>query len=295
MNRTLLIHRLREMAAMILLLVALYPGMASAQSFPDSLFRIIYGNKDRSPIITNIGQTIEIPVWGITPAGDYMDSITEMWNPLATDDSMISRRLAGSFPDTLVGTWDMHSFEAAGPDTSSGWTNQTMLGISWLMGPVDPQNYFWTNGDTVLICTFIVQVGWDTSLIGNTVYPFRSGVDQNNGSLLWGEGIEQIVPKAVFSPLYFPTLCSYIPGDLNGDGVANGLDIVFAVCYCKNICHNPPADCSAYCPGTPHPYYAAGDVNGNCAFNGIDLTFFVRYLKGQVSSLLYCADCPPAQ
>jgi hypothetical protein len=86
--------------------------------------------------------------------------------------------------------------------------------------------------------------------------------------------------------------CQYIPGDINGNGTANGIDIVYAVNYLKGGSH-PPTDCSGVCP-EPSPFYAAGDVNGNCAFNGIDITFFVRYLKGQVPSLLYCSDCPPA-
>ena len=91
-----------------------------------------------------------------------------------------------------------------------------------------------------------------------------------------------------------PVGCVYIPGDINGNGSVNGVDIVFAVNYFKGGANHPPVDCFPACPNEPNPFYGAGDVNGNCAFNGIDITFFVRYLKGQVSSLLYCTDCPPA-
>ena len=86
--------------------------------------------------------------------------------------------------------------------------------------------------------------------------------------------------------------CQYVPGDINGNGTANGIDVVFGVNYLKGTAR-PPVDCGGICPESS-PFYAAGDVNGNCAFNGIDITFFVRYLKGQVPSLLYCPDCPPA-
>jgi hypothetical protein len=89
--------------------------------------------------------------------------------------------------------------------------------------------------------------------------------------------------------------CAYTPGDINGNHSVNGVDIVYAVNYFKATGNHPPDDCHSVCPGEPNPFYAAGDVNGNCAFNGIDVTFFVRYLKGQVPSLLYCQDCPPAQ
>jgi photosystem II stability/assembly factor-like uncharacterized protein len=87
-------------------------------------------------------------------------------------------------------------------------------------------------------------------------------------------------------------LCAYIPGDINDDGTANGIDITYAVAFFKggNV---PPVDCSPDCPELPGPFYAAGDVNGSCVFNGIDITFYVGYLKGQQPTLLFCPDCPP--
>jgi hypothetical protein len=89
-------------------------------------------------------------------------------------------------------------------------------------------------------------------------------------------------------------LCSYVPGDINGNGAANGIDVTFGVSYFKggNV---PPVDCNPPCSDHSEPFYAAGDVNGNCAFNGIDITFFVSYLKGGQPSILYCPDCPPAR
>jgi YHS domain-containing protein len=88
--------------------------------------------------------------------------------------------------------------------------------------------------------------------------------------------------------------CQYAPGDINGNGAVNGVDIVYGVNYLKGTGPHPPIDCSGICD-EPSPFYAAGDVNGNCAFNGIDITYFVRYLKGQVSILQYCSDCPPGR
>lgn len=84
--------------------------------------------------------------------------------------------------------------------------------------------------------------------------------------------------------------CYYVPGDINGDGVANGLDVVFAVAYYKD----GPAP-RYFCDCPPYgPFIVAGDVNGNCTFNGIDITYFVHYLKGERPALLYCLNCPPA-
>ena len=85
--------------------------------------------------------------------------------------------------------------------------------------------------------------------------------------------------------------CSYIPGDINNNGSANGIDVTYGVSYLKGG-SPPPYSCD--CP----PYgviFVSGDVNGNCAFNGIDITFFVAYLKGMQPTLNYCADCPPSR
>jgi hypothetical protein len=83
--------------------------------------------------------------------------------------------------------------------------------------------------------------------------------------------------------------CNYIVGDINGNGVANGLDVVYGVNFFKGG-PAPPGAC--YCPPSPPPFYAAGDVNGSCTFNGLDIVYFVTYLKGG-SRLTACPDCPP--
>jgi hypothetical protein len=89
--------------------------------------------------------------------------------------------------------------------------------------------------------------------------------------------------------------CSYTPGDFNGNGEFNGIDVVYGVGYFKGG-PQPPVDCGAPVGPCPQasPFYAAGDVNGSCVFNGIDITFFVGYLKGVQPELLYCPSCPPA-
>ena len=89
-----------------------------------------------------------------------------------------------------------------------------------------------------------------------------------------------------------PQLCSYLPGDINGSGQPNGIDVTYGVTYLKG--GNAPTD-SCDCPPIISPFYAALDVNGSCTANGIDITYFVAYLKGQQPALLYCPDCPPAR
>jgi hypothetical protein len=83
-------------------------------------------------------------------------------------------------------------------------------------------------------------------------------------------------------------ICDYVIGDVNGNGVSNGIDVSYAVGYFKGGAL-PPIFC--YCP--PHGYlYVAGDVNGSCTFNGLDITFMCNYYLGG-DPFEYCPDCPP--
>jgi plastocyanin len=82
--------------------------------------------------------------------------------------------------------------------------------------------------------------------------------------------------------------CNYVIGDINGNGIANGLDVVYGVSYFKGGAP-PPYSCD--CP--PHgTFFVASDVNGSCSFNGLDITYYVAYLKGG-PALQACPNCPP--
>jgi hypothetical protein len=81
---------------------------------------------------------------------------------------------------------------------------------------------------------------------------------------------------------------AYIPGDANGNGETNGIDVLFMINFFKGG-QIPPFVLN--CP--PHgTIYAACDVNGSCVVNGIDATYLVNYLKGS-SAPEFCQDCPP--
>jgi hypothetical protein len=167
-------------------------------------FMIFYGGPDQDPIPVFIGTTIDIPVWGATPAGNYQDSITFMNNPLASDDAVISSRLGGTFPDTFVGRWDDASFRPPNPNSPQpGWTNQSMLGFAWIIGPPSPENFFWTNGEIAPICTFQMQVANDPSSAGDTLSPFMEGLDPISGPLLWVDqnGVQSYIPQASYPRL----------------------------------------------------------------------------------------------
>jgi hypothetical protein len=83
--------------------------------------------------------------------------------------------------------------------------------------------------------------------------------------------------------------CYYVIGDINGSGVANGLDVTYAVNYFEN------EEWIYWCNCPPYGQIApAGDVNGNCQFNGIDITYLVNYFKGG-PILRFCPACPPVR
>jgi hypothetical protein len=83
---------------------------------------------------------------------------------------------------------------------------------------------------------------------------------------------------------------SYLPGDANGSGDVNGLDVVFMVNFFKGGPEPPfQMDCPAH-----GALYAACDINGNCEVNGVDVIYMVHFLKGD-GQANYCPDCPPSR
>jgi hypothetical protein len=96
-------------------------------------------------------------------------------------------------------------------------------------------------------------------------------------------------PKIVIQVTPAGSICDVVPGDANGSGIFNGIDVTYSVNYLKGIGPIPPDTCN--CPpwGTIR---AAADANGSCAFNGIDVTYSVNYLKGLGGPPVLCPDCP---
>jgi beta-lactamase superfamily II metal-dependent hydrolase len=81
--------------------------------------------------------------------------------------------------------------------------------------------------------------------------------------------------------------CSYILGDINGDGAVMGGDVIYGVRFFKILGLPPPDSCyDDSLPGNGY-LYVAGDVNGNCEFRGSDITRLVSYFK-LIANLNYC-------
>ena len=86
--------------------------------------------------------------------------------------------------------------------------------------------------------------------------------------------------------------CSFIPGDINGDGNIMGSDVTFAVRYFKGTGNAPPRRC--WYAATDTWLYSAGDVNGDCRFIGSDVTYLVGYFKGINTIIRFCPFTPPS-
>jgi photosystem II stability/assembly factor-like uncharacterized protein len=86
-----------------------------------------------------------------------------------------------------------------------------------------------------------------------------------------------------------PSSCDYVPGDVNYNGVTNGLDVIYLVAYLKGG-DEPPYSCIC---GTHGDLFVGGDANGSCDVNGLDVTWMVAYYKGG-PGIIPCPDCPPA-
>jgi hypothetical protein len=84
--------------------------------------------------------------------------------------------------------------------------------------------------------------------------------------------------------------CFYVSGDANGNGVYNGIDVIYMVNYLKGIGPAPGNSCLCLNHGM---IYAAADANGDCHFNGIDVIYAVNYLKDIGPGPTACPDCPP--
>jgi hypothetical protein len=149
---------------------------------------------------------------------------------------------------------------------------------------------FYLDSDSAFSAPFVAICSTNTftpqsQLFNNTAYYWKIKVADTYGHYVWCHDVGS------FRTNTSAPACTYLPGDANGNGATNGIDVVYMVNFLKGMGPVPPDSCD--CPPNGRVYTAA-DANGNCVFNGIDVTYMVRYLKLQVPSLLYCPDCPPS-
>jgi len=104
--------------------------------------------------------------------------------------------------------------------------------------------------------------------LGSVLYWRVLAVDSDSNITVGG------IPMPEHRRLNIPVL-----GDANGNGIFNGVDVIFLVNYFKGI---GPA---------PEPLMVA-NVNGDCTVNGVDDVYMVNYFKGGPGIIR--SDCPGA-
>jgi len=119
-------------------------------------------------------------------------------------------------------------------------------------------------------------------------YAHLRGVDFVSANVGYAVGDSGIILYTVTGG-EIPSGCDYVAGDVNGSGVANGLDVVYLVAYLKGG-NEPPYSCLC---GAHGDLFVGADANGSCDINGLDVTYMINHFKGG-PAIIPCPDCPPA-
>jgi|GEM_PF-5216165 len=141
-----------------------------------------------------------------------------------------------------------------------------------------PGNPHWNDGHDIADWGLIE---YNQSINEHSVYTFYEYVSGWDSVL---------VPSAIIRINNGVGSCDYEVGDVNGDWILNGLDVIYGVNYLKGT--GPPPWCFCECE-SEHFWYVCGDVNSTCTYNGLDIVYAVAYLKGLGPAPVPCLDCPP--
>ncbi len=140
-----------------------------------------------------------------------------------------------------------------------------------------PVSYtFQIDGDTTFATPIFESGTADTSTIILTDSLFNFGAN-----LYWRVYAIDSDSNITFGGIPIPevrALNVLAPGDANGNGSLNGVDVVYLVAYLKGIV------------SPPEPLLA-GDVNADCLVNGLDVIYLVNYFKGGTPPIR--GECPP--
>jgi hypothetical protein len=132
-----------------------------------------------------------------------------------------------------------------------------------------------------------IDVGHDEVINFSEFYPNASGRYDFRFNVALSSDSDRSNDTS-FVSVYVGGICHYVLGDINNNGVVNGMDILYGV-----RCFKGEAPPTYLCNCVPYgDLFIAGDVNGTCSFNGQDITCMVDYFKGG-ENLRPCVICPP--
>lgn len=286
----------RLLLSLFVMVTIIFAGLVSAQPVDDTV-HIYFGNLDGSPIIANPGRPLIVDCWVKMPpevfVGGFMITLGTLDHYLSEPALLYCREnypLNLWFDGRFVTPW----FGA--PPSDSGWHSQKYVAARWNPVAEPPLHY----EVPTEILKFVYIVRDSSSFIGTTVVCFDEGPDST--FLYWQaadtSGTITYPMKAHFSPVSFETasdICDYAYGDVNGSGVFDGADVMYAVRYFKQTGPPPPDSCYNELVNTTNHYlYVALDVSGDCEISGADVTRMVAYLKG-LSVVGGCIWFPPGR
>ncbi len=255
------------------------PGYASALAVSGTYCYVADYN---SVQILNIGNPTNIGYAGsLTPTGNPMDVFVDNTRlyVAAMSGGCLIYDLTDPVNPTLLGTYDspgnvsvveadgMYAYLADDVD------DVVIINVLDADTPFFVSNYNF--GDQVMDLHFssnFVHVAYNSGgyyvlNVINKVHPTRSATYDTPGRSVGIFVYNEITYVADYYSLIALYFQDFSPGDANGDGQVNGLDVVFLVSYLKGL---GPA---------PDPLLR-GDANGDCQVNGMDVVYLVAYLKG---------------
>jgi len=192
--------------------------------------------------------------------------------------------------------WDFAEFEnfCSSPPNPEGWSSQSFVGWADTGGGPNP----WLMTDVpIKVLTFVVETVDDTTIFGDTVACFAAGRDPYQGGPNSHDtncGLGHLMYQ-FFSPVYFEPSdpCDYVPGDINGDNIVIGSDVIYGVRAFMGQGNPPPDSCwNGYFENW---IYTAADANGSCDFTGADIVYLVGYFKGNNPPPKWCNHYPPIE
>jgi len=136
-------------------------------------------------------------------------------------------------------------------------------------------NFDWGNveGATVYLFEIADNIDFSSAVVSDSNVSVSSYLNSDSlaaGSYYWRAKAGDGTRWSSYSDIrafFIDMGGAILPGDANGSGHVNGVDIVYLVAYFKEI---GPA---------PSPYLS-GDTNGDCLVNGLDVSFCINYFKG---------------
>ncbi len=165
-------------------------------------------------------------------------------------------------------------FESSGDNQFELVYRQAISGNWYSSGDILVGNFTGESESEIALCTGsnIIILRSSANNTWDEILRFRASNDYSYIRKFKIPGSRDIIlnPKTSTQVLtdVFRVASSYFPGDVNADGITNGLDIIFLVNYLKY--HPEPI---------PEPRLRA-DANGDCLVNLLDIAYMVNYYKG---------------